>query len=160
MRQLNGPLRVIVLLLLASYHSAVAQHDCPLPDDETQFGEAIVRYFDTVQSALVWKMKNMCSSVRGNHTILARYNCTASSDHCEGPIRETVFDASYDSNCMLTIKYDEDVDYDALTSTPHRDSCYDCISPSAYDALYSSSKPGLQLNESNHCLGNYTYDHR
>ena len=125
MRQLNGPLRVILLLLLASIHSALAQNDCSLPN-ETQFGETIARHFnDTVPPSVeVRDMVILCSSVRGDATILARYDCAG----CEG-IKETVFDL----NCtdgVLTIKTEEQVDYDALTSTPRRDNCYDCVSPS------------------------------
>ena len=155
MRQLYATLRVILLVLLASSHDAVAQSDCAT--NKTQFAETIVGSFDHVQSVTVADMVTLCSSVQGNFTILARYNCTAPSD-CEG-MNEAVFDA----NCVngsLVIVNREEADYDALSTATPREKCYDCISLSSYYAKNLPFKPGMQYNEDNHCLGKYTYNHR
>ena len=155
MRPLYATLRVILLVLLASSHDAVAQSDCAT--NKAQFAETIAGSFDHVQSVTVADMVTLCSSAQGNFTVLARYNCTAPSD-CEG-MNENVFDA----NCVngsLVIVNREEADYDALSIATPRERCYDCISPSSYDANYPRSKPGLQYNEDNHCLGKYTYNHR
>ena len=154
MRQLYATLRVILLVLLASSHDAVAQSGCA-DTNKTQFAETIAKSFDHVTSVTVVDMETLCSSAQGNFTILARYNCTAPSD-CE----ETVFDAMC-VNDELVIVNREEVDYDALNSTATpRENCYDCINQSSYEAEYPPSKPGLAYDPDNHCLGKYTYNHR
>ena len=155
MRQLYTTLRVILLVLLASSHDAVAQSDCAT--NKTQFAETIAGSFDHVQSVTVADMVTLCSSAQGNFTILARYNCTAPSD-CEG-MDERVFDANCVNGELVIVNWEE-VDYDALSTATPRERCYDCISPSLYLAKYPTSKPGLAYDLDNHCLGKYTYNHR
>ena len=156
MRQLYAALSVSLFLLLASSHNAVAQSNCTLPDT-SQFGETIAETFDPVPSVTVTDMVILCQSVRGGSTILARYNCNGSLA-CQGT-KEALFDVSC-SDGVLAIDVAENVEFDALSSTPPRSLCYDCVSPSSFHRLLPLSRPGLQFNESNHCVGKYTYNHR
>ena len=151
MRQLYAALSVSLFLPLASSHNAVAQSDCTLPDT-SQFGETIAETFDPVPSVTVTDIVILCQSVRGGSTILARYNCNGSVA-CEGT-RETLFDVSC-SDGVLAIDVAENVEFDALSSRAPRSLCYDCVSPSSFADAFPSPRPGLQFNDSNHCVGNY-----
>ena len=152
MRQLYAALSVSLFLLLALCHNAVAQSECILPGT-FYFGETIAETFDPVPSVTVTDMVILCRSVRGGSTILARYNCNGSLA-CEGT-KETLFDVSC-SDGVLAIDVTENVEFDALSSGASRRLCYDCVSPSSFADAFPSPRPGLQFNDSNHCVGKYT----